>query len=459
MNNLAIKDIESPIKVVNYMWKKSWVRPHESLWSVMRNFRNVNGHCEYGAALKLLGIGPILTPKQSLGIESRYGIYSRYTIKKAWEHLIDCKLLPSDYGKEISSFSRLISAVPIVVSDKLIYCPKCMEYGYHSYIHQLSNLTTCPFHEGQRLLIDYRETYVWGESRRVHYDHQDKEYMKRIAVNMMDTGVCNFDNKAMGRLPSEWKEPAHFRETIAKVRIYNDYEQIAIASSAARFTNSDINGGSFFLSHRKRVPEVSIFDVEASESSALDYLKSECEKMGFQLYDLDILFRRYRFASNEMKRIILLVFSRKLLNGLSTEEIRKIEGNLLTCGKISYKDRNSILVLFLWDYVGCRFLHHFISIRNMEDLMSEDLDHSFPKRYCGAQLLSVFFMRDCGTAVAMHIIKDHMESCYKAFRELLIYMSSRGKESFGLDHRLELFNVPTYITEKRAGAIYIYREI
>ena len=44
MSNMTmIKDIPDPACKPKYMWEKEWVRPHESLWSVMRNFRIVNG--------------------------------------------------------------------------------------------------------------------------------------------------------------------------------------------------------------------------------------------------------------------------------------------------------------------------------------------------------------------------------------------------------------------------------
>jgi hypothetical protein len=56
---VAIKDIPSPVNKPKYMWNSKWVRPHESLWSAMRNFRIVNGHCSYKEALELLDIGPL----------------------------------------------------------------------------------------------------------------------------------------------------------------------------------------------------------------------------------------------------------------------------------------------------------------------------------------------------------------------------------------------------------------
>ena len=71
--------IPDPAGKPKYMWKKEWVRPHESLWSVMRNFRIVNGQCSYKEALNLLDIGPLTSRKQDFQPDSEYVIYSRYT--------------------------------------------------------------------------------------------------------------------------------------------------------------------------------------------------------------------------------------------------------------------------------------------------------------------------------------------------------------------------------------------
>ena len=457
MNNLAIEDIKSPIKVMNYMWKKCWVRSHESLWSVMRNFRIVNGHCSYSSALKMLGITRIPVPKQLPGVEAKYGIYSRYTIKTSWEKRIDEQLLPEGYAEEIAAFSKLMCNSPQMISHKIYYCPKCMEYGYHSYLHQLSGIRTCPFHDGERLLSDYMETYVWGESRRVDYDRKDNAYMKRLTFSILECSLCDFNDKVMGRLPHEWKESVDFMERIEKAGIYDAYDSLSAASSAIGFSNTDILGGSFFLEHRKRVPIVSIYDIAAAEAATLSYLKTECSNMGFKAYDLTEWLKRYAFNSEAVIKLLLLIFSRKLLKNISTERIRAIEGNLLTGGQISYKDHDDILVLFLWDYLGCRLLHAFTAINDFDSLFNEELKH-YSKRYCAKRLMPPRYLYTYGVTAAMHIIRDHMKFCYQLFREHLTYLSSSRKEKFGLDHDLELFSVPTYITTKRDEAIYIFRE-
>jgi hypothetical protein len=42
-----------------------------------------------------------------------------------------------------------------VFRRELHYCPKCMQFGYHSYLHQLSFAVSCPFHDEQLLCLRY----------------------------------------------------------------------------------------------------------------------------------------------------------------------------------------------------------------------------------------------------------------------------------------------------------------
>ena len=107
-----------------------------------------------------------------------------------------------------------------------------------------------------------------------------------------------------------------------------------------------------------------------------------------------------------------MILSRKLLENMTTDRIRAIEGNFLTGGQISYKNHDDILVLFLWDYIGCRLLHEFISINDIDSLMNEELNHSPGKRYCEKDLIPPHFLYTFGVTAAMHVIKGHMEFCY-----------------------------------------------
>ncbi|MFA9466178.1 MAG: hypothetical protein ACERKN_18080 [Velocimicrobium sp.] len=47
-----------------------------------------------------------------------------------------------------------------VFRKELHYCPKCMQLGYHSYLHQLSFIDSCPFHGEQLLCLSYNSKAV-----------------------------------------------------------------------------------------------------------------------------------------------------------------------------------------------------------------------------------------------------------------------------------------------------------
>lgn len=163
MSNMTmIKDIPDPAGKPKYMWKKEWVRPHESLWSVMRNFRIVNGQCSYKEALNLLDIGPLTSRKQDFQPDIEYVIYSRYTIKDNWRDNINKMLLPEDYHADMAPLSKLMKYAPRLITRKFFYCPECMKSGYHSYLHQLSGISRCPFHREEKLIMDYRQNIYMG---------------------------------------------------------------------------------------------------------------------------------------------------------------------------------------------------------------------------------------------------------------------------------------------------------
>lgn len=47
-----------------------------------------------------------------------------------------------------------------VFYKELHYFPKCMKFGYHSYLHQFSFADSCPFHDEQLLSLRYKNKAV-----------------------------------------------------------------------------------------------------------------------------------------------------------------------------------------------------------------------------------------------------------------------------------------------------------
>ncbi len=459
MSNMTmIKDIPDPAGKPKYMWKKEWVRPHESLWSVMRNFRIVNGHCSYKEALDLLGIQLVGNPKQYIGVESKYGIYSRYTIRKKWGEVIEKELFPQWYMEKITTFSKLMTNAPRLVSKKLRYCPKCMEHGYHSYIHQLAGIRTCPFHERQKLKNDTTQTYVWGESRKFEYDRDDDYYCRRLVFNLFDRDTCDFDDEIMGRLPSEWHTPDDFLNKLKSTGIYSDYDSVRAVASDIEFRNTDIYGGRLFLSAGKRDPFVTIYDAKYLDICEYGTFAKEIKEMGLKnlyLYDIDTNVERLQYIQYA-KKLLLLIIARKFMSGISTEEIRRAEGNLLTKGFVDFRDDIGAKTMFLWEYTHCKLIHEYLNIDDYEQLGSYTARYK-PKRFCVEELLSSDIWWNYGLSTFIHILEDHIQSCFREFIEFLTYDPEYREDGLHFNDVYDLLGTPTYVVEKTGEIIKIYK--
>ena len=458
---VAIKDISSPVNKPKYMWNSKWVRPHESLWSAMRNFRIVNGHCSYKEALELLDIGPLTSKKNEFQPESSYAIFSRYTIKENWQNIIDSVLLPSDYHSKSAPIKRLMEYAPRLFSRKLYYCPECMKLGYHSYLHQLSEIKRCPFHPEEKLLMDYRETYIWGENERLYYDLKDQEYTRYITPFSFGFHSLNdFNIAEISKLPIQWKISGKLLEKMANIYIYDGYESLDVSSSSVPFVNTDISGGSFFIADAKRSPFVTIYDAEFCDSSTREELIKEGNDFGIDSSDLLCKIDHYYYGIVVLHNLLLLIMAKRFIGDITIDDIRRCTGYLAMGGKVKSHNSTDAKVMFLWDYIGCKYLHKFLSMNCLENLNVEDNEYALEKRYCAQNLFSPSFIRTYGITAAMHILEDHMKHCYGSFSKCLDHKLRRDpQKGVGLGDSLELLYVPTYLTEKRGKNIYIYKEV
>ena len=456
MNKIAISDISEPSEKLRFMWKKEWVRPHESLWSVMRNFRNVNGHCSYSGALKLLGIQMLGTPKKSPVAEDKYGIFSRYTIKDEWGDILKEQLLPRWYEEKMEPFSRLMFHAPELVSSKLYYCPKCMEYGYHSYIHQLTGIRTCPFHKGVRLKWDYSETYVFGESRQFEYDRFDEYTYDQIVFNVFHGNICDFDDGIFGRLPTEWHTPHDMFNAISRASIFSEYEEITVAASDIKFVNTDIKGGALFLEDNKPVPFVTIYDTETSDRLTYKMIEGKLREMNLKNFYIEEMTAETIKYLQYAERLLLLILAKDFMSGIHIDDIRDAEGNLITGGKISSKDDIGMKTLFLWEYTHSKLLHVFLNTGDCDELTENKAKYP-SKRFCADSILDSGILYHYGLSTMLHILKDHMKSCFREFVRFLIRDREYRKNGLGLNDEYDLLGTPTYVVMKNNNVNNIYR--
>lgn len=152
-----------------YEWRKEWVRPYESVYSVLRNFCKVN--CIDGSK-----IGKIFGYDRSLSedFNSTLLMYNNtilYPLR--YESLMNI-LFDNKHKDFLRQFQKIHNKDQTVLFDKHIkYCPDCMKYNYHSIYHNLNSIKKCPFHN-----IELIETpYAYSSVQSITFSTEDNSFI------------------------------------------------------------------------------------------------------------------------------------------------------------------------------------------------------------------------------------------------------------------------------------------
>ncbi len=180
------------------------------------------------------------------------------------------------------------------------------------------------------------------------------------------------------------------------------------------------------------------------------------------IYDIDPERLQYLQYAGELT---LLILAREFMAGFSVEEIRLAEGNLITGGTVDFRDEIGAKTLFLWEYIHSRLFHEFLTIDDYYQLGEYKASYQLgeykasyrPKRFCVDEILSSGIWFNYGLSVFMHVLKDHMRSCFNEFMRFLIHDPEYRKTGLGFNDEYDLLKTPTYIAEKKKDVINIYK--
>lgn len=146
-----------------FTWRKSWVRPYESLYSVYRTFTRVNVLSDT-RALEILTKGKV---KMAVSSEHLYEMLAHTCVPSDTNNHFNtyhiCRVLPNILAspkQEVNKFPlfRNKEARDICIATKIRYCPECLKRGYHSWLFQYIAMRKCPIHR-----IDLIETYQFTD--------------------------------------------------------------------------------------------------------------------------------------------------------------------------------------------------------------------------------------------------------------------------------------------------------
>ncbi|WCN36212.1 hypothetical protein [Aneurinibacillus uraniidurans] len=153
----------------DYTWNPQWIFPCESPWGILEKFKLAN-NANVTDIFNTLGTEYV----DSLKMRTSWSKKLRnLTTLEGFSDQKAHKILGNSFVSNTKNImTRMISVLPhflIGQNQKLIrenvaFCGKCMQWGYHSVLHQIKLFHICPFHPDQNL-----ETKCLDCSREIPY--------------------------------------------------------------------------------------------------------------------------------------------------------------------------------------------------------------------------------------------------------------------------------------------------
>jgi hypothetical protein len=144
----------SKTKAPNLCWNEEWKRAYESPWSLFEKLKYANQASNYDLRL-IIGTQQLIEKKSKIinvkdrnltslsgfserKLEELFGVNLKVELESFFQYYIS--VLPNSKKTLLEQMKPILS-----------YCVSCIKKGYHSYLHQLSFIDSCPFHN-QKLL-------------------------------------------------------------------------------------------------------------------------------------------------------------------------------------------------------------------------------------------------------------------------------------------------------------------
>ncbi len=129
-------------------WRAEWVHPLESVLSIIEKVKIAN-QIESVDIIRTLGID-IVREQKSITQSSKY--LDLYTMQgfddESFMQFINFSIQGQrDFIKKVCSSSYFGNKLLDHFSKYLNYCEECLQYNFHSILHQLSIIGRCPYHD------------------------------------------------------------------------------------------------------------------------------------------------------------------------------------------------------------------------------------------------------------------------------------------------------------------------
>jgi hypothetical protein len=139
---------EQTISNNQFVWRKEWLSPYESLWSVFEKFKYVN--CASAKDIfKLFGTDYVRSLKSPIKGRIHRNCIDVLGIDK---RRIESVFLQPLIEINKQNLNNLVGRLPLGIHHynyiryELHFCPVCIKMGFHSIFHQFKLLKKCPYH-------------------------------------------------------------------------------------------------------------------------------------------------------------------------------------------------------------------------------------------------------------------------------------------------------------------------
>jgi hypothetical protein len=132
-------------------WQREWIHAYESPWSIFEKFKSIN---KINTHQLLLNFGSAELQSMKNGKPKK--IYRDLNTLYGFQITLIAKVLNYDIKKHINTcYSKLNRISPLNVRpdelfhSNLVFCENCLDFGYHSFLHQFRLIHKCPFHSSE----------------------------------------------------------------------------------------------------------------------------------------------------------------------------------------------------------------------------------------------------------------------------------------------------------------------
>ncbi len=402
------QNFEENIYELPGIWDKTWVRPYESIWSILNTYKKVNVIPNNTTLMKALGIrtnAPISCDKFL-----SYGIFCNVSNGVNNFDKIISALVPGWYKSQIEDIT-LKPYISHFFTEKISYCPECMKEGYHSIFHQLKGIQKCPFHP-KTLMISYlKERYILGKQSPYKGNSENlKRYSVFVSTTMYVKPIIDFEDNSQLPLPLDRTEMPEIYNFITSNRFRNDFDYISVIGADINDENIIPEIGQFLFDVNLK-PEMTIEDSKELNIKIINILNTRISKSGLNCSRI-----HNEPSPLSFKYIYLKIFINEKLNSYTYDEIDYKCYQIERGRFISFDDELGMILLYLLYLTGDERIEESLSIIR-DELNTDDKTISNYRYYQSEICIHDLDISDFSIAVQYYILEDYMNTNFEEFIE------------------------------------------